>query len=57
MDHRRNLLAIFHAALAAVEGRGAVRRHLAADPPAGPLHLVAVGKAATSMATRWSAAW
>ena len=50
MDHRRNLLAISHAALAAVEGRGAVRRPLAADPPAGPLHLVAVGKAATSMA-------
>lgn len=50
MDHRRNLLAIYRAALDAVEGRGAVRRYLEAHPPAGPLHLVAVGKAATSMA-------
>ena len=50
MDHRRNLLAIYRAALAAVEGRGATRRYLEAHPPDGPVHLVAVGKAATSMA-------
>ena len=49
MDHRHNLLEIYRAALAAVEGRGAVRRHLEAHPPGGSLHLVAVGKAATSM--------
>jgi hydroxypyruvate reductase len=49
VDHRRNLLEIYRAALAAVEGRGAVRRHLQAHPLEGPLHLVAVGKAATSM--------
>ncbi len=50
MDHRRNLLTIYRAALTAVEGRGAVRRYLETHPPDGRLHLVAVGKAATSMA-------
>ncbi len=50
MDPRRDLLTIYRAALAAVEGRAAVRRHLERHPPDGDLHLVAVGKAATSMA-------
>lgn len=50
VDHRRNLLAIYRAALAAVEGRAATRRHLEAQPPPGPVHLLAVGKAATAMA-------
>jgi len=50
LDHRRNLLEIYQAALAAVEGRAATRRYLEAHPLPGPVHLVAVGKAATSMA-------
>ncbi|HEY5718889.1 MAG TPA: glycerate-2-kinase family protein, partial [Gammaproteobacteria bacterium] len=49
-EPRADLLALYRAALDAVDGRRAVRRHLAAQPPpGGPLHLVAVGKAATSM--------
>ena len=50
MEHRHNLLAIYQAAIAAVEGRAATRRYLETHPVTGPLHLVAVGKAATSMA-------
>ncbi len=47
---RRDLLAIYVKAVAAVEGRAAVARRLRAVPASGPLQLVAVGKAAQSMA-------
>jgi glycerate 2-kinase len=49
-DPRRDLLDIFTAALRAVDGRACVRDYLASHKPSGPVHLVAVGKAACSMA-------
>jgi len=49
-DRRRDLLAVFSAALVAVNGRERVRRRLAANPLAGPVSLIAVGKAACAMA-------
>ncbi len=49
-DPRRLLLDIYAAALRAVDGRRAVRERLAREAPAGPLRLVAVGKAAAAMA-------
>lgn len=48
-DPRRDLLEIFSAALARVGGEAAVRRRLEADPPEGPVYLIAVGKAAAAM--------
>jgi hydroxypyruvate reductase len=48
---RELLLGAYHAALTAVDARLAVRRVLSAEPPAGPVRLVAVGKAAASMST------
>ncbi len=48
---RDALIAMHAAAIAAVEGRAAVRQALLTDPlPEGPWHLVAVGKAAMAMA-------
>ncbi len=49
-EHRDNLLAIYHAALAAVEGRHRVASFLRTHPLSGPLHVVAIGKAAAAMA-------
>ena len=49
MDHRRALRRILDAALAAVNGRRAVARTLAATPNEGPVHVVAIGKAAGAM--------
>jgi hydroxypyruvate reductase len=50
VDHRANLLRIFEAALAAVHGRKVVRESLQQAFPPGPVHLVAIGKAAVAMA-------
>lgn len=47
---REELLVIFEAALAAVNGCTVVRARLQRRPPDGPVHLVAVGKAACAMA-------
>ena len=47
---RQALLQIYRAALARVEGRAAVRRHLQDNPVGEPVSLLAVGKAAQSMA-------
>lgn len=47
---RRLLLDIYAAALRAVDGRHAVRERLTRDAPAGPLLMVAIGKAASAMA-------
>jgi len=50
-DRRRDdLMSVFRAALAAVSGRPAVRSHLEQHPLTGPVHVVAIGKAAASMA-------
>ncbi len=49
-DSRRFLLSCFEAALAAVEGRDVVARHLRAAPITGSVHLLAMGKAAVPMA-------
>lgn len=46
---RRDLLQIYRAALARVEGRASVRRQLQAEAPEGSCSLLAVGKAAQSM--------
>jgi len=46
---RRDLLAVYAAALCRVDGRAAVRRHLTGRP-VGEMALVAVGKAAEAMA-------
>lgn len=46
---RRDLEAIFRAALAAVDGRTVVRDYLAAHPVAGEQAVVAIGKAAGAM--------
>ena len=48
---RHLLLNLFQRALAAVDGRAAVAAWLKAHPPQGPFHLVALGKAAGTMAT------
>lgn len=48
--HRDLLLSLFQQALAAVDGRRAVAAWLQAHPTATPSHLVALGKAAASMA-------
>ncbi len=50
VDHRRNLLAIFHAALTAVNGGVVVRERLRNEPFDRPLWLIAIGKAACAMA-------
>ena len=48
---RRDLLEIYSAAVDAVRGQVCVRHELVRDPPAaGPVWLVAIGKAAESMA-------
>jgi glycerate 2-kinase len=49
MNTRRLLLELFDAALRAADGRAAVERFLRASPIAGPVALVAVGKAASAM--------
>ncbi|HFC54177.1 MAG TPA: DUF4147 domain-containing protein [Gammaproteobacteria bacterium] len=49
-DLRRSLLEIYAAALRAVRGRRVVRDYLRRNPVAGPLEMVALGKAAASMA-------
>ncbi len=48
--HRKNLLAIFHAALARVAGRACVRRYLEQHPQSPPVYLIAIGKPAAAMA-------
>ncbi len=50
--HRENLLAIYQAAIVGVNGRHAVRRYLSSHSLDGdtPCYIVAVGKAAASMA-------
>ena len=50
MTPRKILLTCFRAALAAVDGRRAVRDHLSSHPLRGEWHIVAVGKAAGAMA-------
>lgn len=50
VEHRSRLAEIFRAALASVEGAAAVTAWLQAHPLEGELRLVAVGKAAQSMA-------
>ncbi|ROR32712.1 glycerate kinase type-2 family protein [Inmirania thermothiophila] len=47
---RSDLLAIYRAAIEAVEGRARVAEFLDECPPSGPVHLVAIGKAAAAMA-------
>ncbi len=49
-DHRGNLLRIYEAALSAVEGRRVVADFLRGHEIPGPVHVVAIGKAAASMA-------
>ncbi|MEJ2592923.1 MAG: DUF4147 domain-containing protein [Candidatus Thiodiazotropha sp.] len=49
-NYRSHLLEMLQSALARVEGAAAVETWLRANPLGGPLHLVAVGKAAQSMA-------
>ncbi|MFN2308913.1 MAG: glycerate kinase [Gammaproteobacteria bacterium] len=46
---RTDLLGLYQAALAAVEGSLCVARRLRAQPPDGPVRVVAIGKAAASM--------
>lgn len=48
--HRQNLLSIFHHALLAVNGRQCVAEALCKDPLEGPVVVLAIGKAAASMA-------
>jgi hydroxypyruvate reductase len=48
-DPRHALLDIFTAALRAVDGRASVRNYLNAHVVDGPVHLIAVGKAACAM--------
>lgn len=50
MDHRDVLERLFSAALERVGGRPAVRHALERDPPEGPVHVLAIGKAASAMA-------
>jgi hydroxypyruvate reductase len=49
-DHRKNILQIFQAALAAVNGRVCVRERLKERPLPGKIYMIAVGKAACAMA-------
>jgi len=49
-DPRQPLLEIFLAAIAAVGGRARVAAHLRSRPPAAPVYLIALGKAACAMA-------
>jgi hydroxypyruvate reductase len=49
-DHRRVLLRIFTAALAAVDGHKRVRDYLLQHPISAPVFLISVGKAACAMA-------
>lgn len=49
-DPRQLLLQIFHEAVQAVNGAVSVRRQLAAESVSGPVHLLAMGKAACAMA-------
>ncbi len=49
-SQRQRLLDIYARALAAVEGRAAVRDHLLSSPMGGPVQVLAVGKAAQAMA-------
>lgn len=51
MKHRDNLLTIYQAALAAVNGHRCVKQYLSAHPIKGAVHVIAVGKAAMSMAS------
>lgn len=48
-EARRLLLELYAAALRAVDGRTVVRRRLAHHTSAGPVHVVAIGKAAPAM--------
>lgn len=48
-EPRRLLLDIYAAALQAVDGRAAVRTRLSRYAAAGPVHVVAIGKAASAM--------
>lgn len=48
--HRKNLLAIFHAALVCVNGRACVRQYLETHPQNDPIYMIAVGKPAAAMA-------
>jgi len=48
-NYRKQLIEIYHAALAAVMGSTAVQRELEVDPIEGPVHVVAIGKAAVDM--------
>ncbi|MGD8591222.1 MAG: DUF4147 domain-containing protein [Gammaproteobacteria bacterium] len=49
-SHRQQLKQLFHAAIAAVQGDTCVSRWLSHHPIKGPVHLIAIGKAAASMA-------
>ncbi|MGD8999304.1 MAG: DUF4147 domain-containing protein [Granulosicoccaceae bacterium] len=48
-ETRQQLLNIFHAALSSVNGETVVSRYLRQSPPGGPVHVIAIGKAAASM--------
>lgn len=50
MDHREILQQLYRAALDRVGGRPAVRHAVEKDPPEGPVHVLAIGKAASAMA-------
>lgn len=49
LDHNRNLLKIFQASISAVNGRTCVRKYLANHSESEPTHIIAIGKAASSM--------
>lgn len=49
-QHRKNLLSIFYHALQAVNGRHCVAEALRESPISGPVVVIAIGKAAVSMA-------
>ncbi len=49
-QHRRRMLEVFREALAAVNGRTRVKAYLEANPVAGSVYVVAIGKAAAAMA-------
>ena len=48
---RQLVTAIYQAGIAAVHGEQCVARHLADRPPGGPVSVIALGKAASAMAT------
>ena len=50
-DIRADLLAIYQAGLAAVDGHACVSRYLSSNLPSRPVFLAAIGKAACAMAT------